>query len=128
MRDWIIRQLGGFTTLDSYLETISETERQTVLTRATEKLFHTIPAEDILRVTPDGKWWAGDRQLMLEEIQTLKQDGAAFRKSTLFRILDREIAAQTRKQMHAAVTLQQLETAKVLQFAWDAVKTRLNQL
>lgn len=122
MRGWLIRALGGID-----LKSSTEEERQEILSLAIEQLFNTIGRNDILRQEGDIWFWE-DKPLNKQQMQALKKEFQAIQNTFAFKVLERDILYQAQKKKDAAVTLMQLESAKLLQFTWDIIKTRLNEM
>jgi len=127
MREWLIRRLGGFTDLDDYLASATDQDRQAILTQATEKLFNTVSADDILRVQ-DGVMMFEGQPMLTAQLETLRHEVGLIRSSLTFKILDREVKYHVNLKMREATTLAQLEAAKMLEFTWDILKTALKKI
>lgn len=121
MRGRIIRFLGGI-----YLKDATEQERQAILTEAIPVIFN-IGQNDILRFEA-GRWYYQDKPLTDLQLSQLGTETRAFQSTGLYRILDTDLRYQGAKRMNEAVTLPQLEGAKLLIFLADILKTRLNIL
>lgn len=98
-----------------------------MLSLAIEQLFNTIGRNDILR-QEGGVWFWEDKPLNKQQVNALKKEFQAIQNTFAFKVLERDILYQAQKKKDEAVTLMQLESAKLLQFTWDIIKTRLNQM
>lgn len=128
MRNWIIAKLGGYPTIEHALEAFKSPERNQTLSIAIEKLYNTISSDDILR--QDGiKLFFRNKELTQPEIEQIKLEAEAFKRSILYKVLDADCRYQANKKMFIeAHTLEQLEAGKLMLYVWDIIKTRVNKL
>ena len=111
MRNWLIKILGGST-------------KDEVLTEAVIRLHNTVSVQDVLRLE-EGKLMYGVKQLTTAEYAILQEQVRSFQKSLLFKVLDLDLKYNCNQLMREATNIQQLETAKVTEFVFDIIKTRL---
>jgi len=136
--DWkrkLIEKLGGFVDVDDCIEQIKSIdnleERNKVLSLSVKKLFNTVGKDDILKRYVQGnmeQWWFEGKLLSPEEVKSLKREAESFRAMRLYKVLDMECRYQANKKMHEAQTLSQLESAKLLIWTWDVIKSRLREM
>ena len=131
MKDWFIKKIGGFVTTDDFIEKVKELpmdDKYKILNLAVKKLFNTVSSEDLLKQTESGEWIVDGRPLVKGEYDNIIGQAKSFRESTLFKILDKEVKYHGNKKMREATTLFQLESAKMLEYVWDILKTRLKKM
>lgn len=135
LKTWLITRLGGFTDVDDcidYIKSIDDPkERQKVLTVAVKRIYNTVGKDDILKIVYNGhteQWFFEGKLLTPEEVRMLKHEAETFKASRLYKIIDMECRYQANKKMHEAVTLPQLESAKLFFWVWDLIKTRLKEM
>lgn len=126
-RLWLIKRLGGYPDIQSAIAAIrKEKDKDRILAAATARLFNTVSVYDILR-QENGKWFFGDKVLTNEQYVILQEQARSFQKTLLFRVLDIDLKYQTNKRMRAALTMQDLQIAKVIEYVFDIIRTRLSQ-
>lgn len=113
MKEWLIKKLGGAT-------------KDEVLTEAVIRLHNTVSVNDILRVENKTVMF-GTKSLTTAEYGIIVEQVRSFQKSLLFKILDTDVKYHCNVKMRSARTLQEMETAKVIEFVWDILKTRLSK-
>ena len=136
LREWIIVLLGGqikgFKDVDEAIEHIRNTDDVTrkyqILTLATKKLFNTISSEDILKQNEDGSWMLEGKPLTQLEVKSLKSEAQAIQNTRLWKVLDKDVKYHCNQKMRAATTILELESAKVIEYTWDILKTRLKKM
>jgi hypothetical protein len=103
---------------------VTEEERTKVLAESVATLFNTIGKEDILR-QEKGVLYFGNTMLSPEQIKRLRGEAQAFKNMQLFKVLDNEVRYHANKKAMEAVNLDQLTAAKMIQYTWDVLKSRL---
>ena len=114
MQYWLIHKLGGYTEDD-------------ILTEVVKDLYNAVDENDILRKEGHA-YFVGNRQLMQIEIDSLRQDTKTILNSKMWKLLDLDIKYLTNQKMKQATTLFKLESAKMLEYIWDVLKSRLSKL
>ncbi len=109
-----------------YLEDTTAEERQRILSLAIEQVFNT-GKSDILK-SEAGVWYFQGRKLAPQQVNALRAEAEAIQNMRLYQVLDTDTRYQGTKKMNEAITLPQLESAKLLIWIADIWKTRLNQL
>ena len=128
MKKWLVNRLIRVDDFIEYAETLPLEEKRKVLTKATKRLFNTVDSDDLLKDNRDGTFQFGRRTLTREETDLLRKKAEALRDSMLFKVLDKECKYHCNLRMRKAKTLEELDTAKSIEFAWDVIKTRLNNM
>jgi hypothetical protein len=113
--------------VESFLDSLTDEDRFLVLTRAVEKLFNTVSRDEILQRT-DAGYMFDRKPLQQGHVILLKEEAQSFRKSLLYRVLDTDIKYQGNKKMDEAQTLFQMESAKLLKYIWDVMKSRITAI
>lgn len=129
MKNWIIRHLGGYPTIQDALDSINTLEdKQLVLSKAIRKLFNTISAEDIL-TEKDGKWFFMDKELSNVEITYLKSESTNFLQSKLWKVLSTDVKYQANKRMFVVSASEvDMLLGKSWVYVLDCITTRLKSL
>jgi len=129
MKNWIIRLLGGYPTIQDALNAVdSLQDKHLVLTKAVKKLFNTISANDILR-EKDGEWFFMDKALPDAEKKLLTAESTNFLKSKLWKVLSADVKYQANKRMYTVSTSEiDMIMGKSWTFVLDCITTRLNSL
>ena len=124
--DAVIREkLEADVDFTASLESLSDEEKGSILSQTVAKLFNTIGKEDTLRKV-EGQWFLGDKELRPEQVRLVQSEIEQFRKMSLYHILDLEVRYHANKKMAEAQDLRQLDAAKMIQYTWDVLKSRLN--
>lgn len=131
MKKYLIELLGGFPDLDSAIQFIKKTNNETakndILTEVVKKLFNTISSEDILRYE-DGEYIFQGRPLLPEELQQLKAEAEFFRKSKLWKVIDKDVKFQlNRKLYNEANITTDILWGKLILYYHDIINTRLSK-
>ena len=127
-RSFVIQRLGGYSDIDSAIAAIQKRDdKDKILTNAVERLFNTVSERDILR-QENGVWVFGARNLTDVEYGTIREQAKAFQSSLLFRIFEADVKYHCNKKMREAQNLEQLESAKMLEFIFDIWKSRLKKI
>ncbi len=90
MKERVIHFLGGYTDVDSLIESISEDEKGILLAHAVREVFNTINEDDVLKITPNG-WEHRGKPLSPEAIELLKGQARELSTSFLWNILKSEL-------------------------------------
>lgn len=114
MKKHLIHLLGGFT-------------EDEVSNEAVRKLFNNVGPEDILRADGD-VWLFRGKPLMTAQVQALRIEAKSILASKTFQILDTELKWHTNKKLREAQTERQLDAAKMIEYTWDVIKTRLKRM
>lgn len=134
MLDWLrlklIVKLGGYTDIDSLIESISSIEeRNALLTRAVKKLFNTLGPEDILREDEHGRWILAGKVMSNEEKQLLISEANQFQDSFLWKILQIDVKYQANKGIFLkAVNEAQITAGKLWLLTLDTFKQRIKNM
>ena len=129
-KKFLIKKLGGFTDTDDFIRnirTLKTEEKYRILTIAVKRLFNTVGSDDILS-NKNGDYRFEGRPITKGEIDNLRAQAESFVQSKLFVALDKEVKYHCNLQMRKATTLSQLEGAKVIEFTWDILKTKLRNI
>jgi len=129
-REWIIEKLGGYTDVDSALESITDsTERNYILTRAVKRLYNTISSEDILKENEYGQWMFMGRTLSKAEVAQIKAEATHFLGTMLWKVLQADVKYQANRKMYLlAQSDTDLTAGKLWTLTLDAFKTRLQSM
>lgn len=131
MKKYLIELLGGFPDLDSAIQFIKKTNNETaknaILTEVVKNLFNTISSEDILRYE-DGEYIFQGRPLLPDELQQLKAEAEFFRKSKLWKVIDKDVKFQlNRKLYNEANITTDILWGKLILYYHDIINTRLSK-
>lgn len=131
MNNWIIAKLGGFTTVDDFINKVnllSNSDKHKILTETVKDLYNTINSDDILKEEND-KWLYEGRELTAPEVKNLKEYAENFVNSQLFKVLDKDLRYQANRRMFIdSQSNDDLIAGKLLLYLWDVVKTRLKRI
>ena len=131
MKNWIIAKLGGFTTVDDFINKVnllSNSDKHKILTETVKDLYNTINSDDILKEKND-KWLYEGRELTAPEVKNLKEYAENFVNSQLFKVLDKDLRYQANRRMFIdSQSNDDLIAGKLLLYLWDVVKTRLKRI
>lgn len=114
MKKFLIKLLGGFT-------------EDELLNKALAKVYNNVGADDILRAEGQ-QWFFRNKPLMAVQVQALRAEAKSFLETKLFQILDLEVKWHVNKKLREAETQRQLDAAKLIEFTWDVMKTRLKRM
>ena len=124
----IIRWLGGYTTIDDAMESVDDSERIAVLTATTKRLYNTINAEDILQEKGE-EWLFEGKSLPKEFKDQIISEAAFLKKTTLWRVLQKDIKYQANRQMFLlAKNEADIVMGKMWLYVLDCINTRLASL
>ena len=125
MKNYIIHKLGGFVTLEEAVEANSHD----ALTKVVAKYFNTITEEDVLRVNEHGQYTLEGKPLMDAQVQSLRAYATDFRKSMLFKVLDRDIKYQLNKKTFVQSAKEtDLIAGKLGYWLWKVIREKLEKL
>ena len=132
MKNWLIKKLGGYADLDSAIDAIKSSNdlgrKNKLLTEAVKRLFNTIDADDVLKITADG-WMFQDRKLSELETSELKQQAIQLTGMKLWRVLRMDIKYQLNKKMFEESNITtDLLWGKLMLFYDDIIRTRLRKI
>ena len=133
MKNYIIRKLGGYPTIDDAIDAVRDgnhaEEKHRILTLAVKKLFNTIHADDILRVAEDGRWVYMGKFLSEDEKKMLMRDASNFIDSKLWNILQTDVRYQSNRKMYiSGKNEDDLIAGKLWLLTLDAFNTRLKSM
>lgn len=131
MRTWLIHKLKGFANVEDFLENIRKLEtkeKYRILDVAIKRLFNHVSEDEILHQTETGEWMFEGRPMVKGEYENVVEQARRLKDSFLFRVLDKDVKYQSYKKMREATTLFQLESAKMLEYIWDILKTRIKRM
>lgn len=115
LRRLLLEKLNGYA---------MEEDRTKVLAESVATLFNTIGKEDTLH-QEGGALFFGNTMLGPEQVKRLRGEAQAFKNMQLYKILDNEVRYHANKKAMEAVNLDQLTAAKMIQYTWDVLKSRL---
>lgn len=134
MREWLIRVLGGYPSLDEAIEAMRQDKnaehRRAVLTLAVRRLYNTIGPEDILKTDKtSGRWtWMG-RPISKEETMVLVEQARGMLESRLWKVLEADLKYTANKRMFVeSVNTDDITAGKLVSFYTDIIHTRLKKL
>lgn len=129
MKRLLIKKLGGYATIEDAIKAIdSKEDKHTILTKAVSELFSTIGDNDILKQS-GGQWLHQGRILTEEEIKQIQSEATTFRKFRLYEILNAEVKYHAAYKMYyKSQTVDDLVAAKMIEYVWDIIKTKLKKL
>ncbi len=130
MREYIIKKLGGFASVNDAIDSIKDKEtdeQRRILTLAVSDLYNVVSADDLLRKTNEGMKF-GDREITPEEYRAISQTAQGFMKSTLFKVVDKDIRHLSNQSLHASKTVLQIAGSEMMQFVWEQLVKRLKGL
>jgi len=134
MRAWIIKRLGGYSSIDEALEAIRTNpdgkERRKVLTFAVKRLYNTISAEDILQHDKtSGQFMFMGKQMSKEEMGIISEQARTFFDSKLWSVLQADLKYQANKRMYTeSIDTLGIEAGKLFTYCIDVINTRLKKL
>jgi len=100
-----------------------------ILTELVRDLFNSIDEDDILQEGLDGKWYVGDKQVQDAEKNLVISEAQLFLKSTLWRVLQKDVKYQANLRMFVrSKTAEDIIAGKLLLLLLDIVNTRLQSL
>ena len=127
MRSWVIKKLGGYTDVQDALGSVhTDKERNRLLADAMGNIYNTVSVYDILR-KENGAWMFGNKVLTDAQYVILQEQARTLQKSLLFRILEIDLKYQCGKLMRKAQTVEELQRAKIVEYTFDILKTRLSE-
>jgi len=118
MRRWLLRVL---------LLKAGEQERQEILSQAIETIFNTIGKDDILKQENGALLFKGNA-LNAQQVNALRVEANGILKSKMWAILVYDLKYEGNKKEDEAVTLFQLESAKLLKYLAHIMLKRLNEV
>lgn len=129
MRNWLIKQLGGYLTpADALLAVESKEDKHKILTKTVSHLFKTIGDNDILKYEK-GLYWYKGRELTEHEVKQIKSEAELFEKFFLYEVLNAEVKHHTaRKMFYLSQTVDDLIAGKLIEYTWDIIKTKVKTL
>lgn len=129
MRKWLIKKIGGYSTIDEAIDVIENSEdKHKILTLAVEKLYNTISKDDILTQI-DGDMYIKGKIIDNSIKKVLIAEAENFKKSKLWGILQDDIKYHSNKKMYIdSQSVDDLIAGKLWLLTLDTFKTRLNSL
>ncbi len=132
LKQFLIRTLGGYATLDDALWAIKEKagrEKYQILTMTVKRLFNTIGPEDILKSNEHGQWMVRGQVLNKGQCDLLIAEAKHFSESKLWEVLQLDVKYQANRRMfELGVSDTDIVAGKLWLFTLDAFKTRLKSL
>jgi hypothetical protein len=129
LKEWIINKLGGFTDIDTFLDTVDKDEKIKILTLAVKRLYNTVGPEDILKENELGQWISEGKQLSKTEKESLIIEAGTLLSSRLWKYLQSDIKYQANRKMFLlAKSEEDLTAGKLWLYTFDAIKTRLESI
>lgn len=128
MRAKLVRMLGGWSDKESFLDSLSDEDRDAVLTLAVEKLFNTVGKDDIFSKNTKGEWTLHGKPMMQAELMALVSEAKSVQESPFWKIVEKELDYHGNKKMREAANLPQLEAAKLFPFVWHVVRSKLAEV
>lgn len=126
---WLIEKLGGYPDLESALAGRHVTEKYEILNRTVRRLYNTVGAEDILRVTDSGEWIFQGKALSKQQQQVIVAEAVQFTGTTLWKVLETDVKYQANRAMFTkAASIEDLVAGKLWIWTIDAFRTRLSSL
>lgn len=124
MKNWLIK----FISKEDYLNSLTKEDRLSVINEAVERLCNTVNKDDIFSKNDEGHHtFAGIKQTE-EQVKSLQSEANHFMSSKLFRVLDKEVKYQVNLRLRKVASIEQHETALLLEFTWDTLKTKLKNI
>ena len=132
IRMFLIRMLGGFSSINDALRCIEEMEmrnREKVLTMAVRRLYNTISQDDILRIRADGEWMFMGKVMPEGIRKQVINEASVFLSSKLWQVFKADVKYQANKKtfLHAQ-DIYQLTAGKLWMYTIDCFKTRVESL
>lgn len=94
-----------------------------------KEVFHTISAEDILTVSPDGKWFHKGKELDVETIAVLKAQAEGLAESRLWKILKAEIQwLAVKTLMESGKSESDIRVAQILGYLTRVIDEKLHSM
>ena len=119
MRNWLIKQLGGYTV---------PKDAHDALNARVAELFSTVTKEDILR-RENGVWYNEGRELTEEELRTFKAEARTITQMRLWQILQKDVDYLAYKSIYFNSKNEfDLIGGKMLKYYIDIINTRLKEL
>ncbi len=130
MRDWVIKKLGGYPTIEDAIEGITQDkDKYTILTLAVKRLFNTIGSDDILKTNEVGQWMHEGKIMTDAKARLIQAEAKQLLDTTLWKILQDDVKYQANRKMFLlAENEMQLVSGKLWMYTLDAFKTRLESL
>lgn len=130
MRNFIIKKLKGYTSIDDAIDNIRDKkDKQRILSLAVKDLFNTVGEEDILRQDAKGNWFFGDKVLSKGQIDAIKGDCKYLLSSMLWKVLQKDLNYQANRKMFILSRSEEdLMAGKLWLYTIDAIGTRLNSI
>lgn len=129
MKNWLIKKLGGYTSVKDAIESVKDEEsKHQILTEAVVHLFKAIGPDDILRV--EGKqWFFEGKPLMESDVAALKQEAHQLLGMKIWRVIKLDIRYQLSKKMFEEANVElDLVWGKLIMFLDDIIRTRLQKM
>jgi len=129
MKNWIIVKLGGYTDLDSFLESQDKLDRRYILTLLVKRLYNTIDSEDILKENDLGQWMMMGKSVTDVDKQLMIAEATQFQKTKLWEVLQKDIKYQANRKMYLLARDEMSITAgKLWIYILDSINTRLSNM
>ena len=129
MRRFLIQLLGGYADIEEAIDAVREDkDKVRILTLAVKDLFNTINEDDILKEV-HGQWLFEGKPMNGEQMKLLMSEAAVFEKTTLWKVLQKDIEWQANRKMFIlSRTEMEMTGGKLWKFTFDAFRTRLRSL
>lgn len=134
MREWVIKWLGGFVSIDEAIDAIQANEdgaaRRRILTLATRRLYNTIGPDDILKTDKtSGQLTFMGKPISKEEVAVIMEQARNFMDSRLWKVLQADLKYQANRRMFVeSVDTLGIESGKLFTYCIDTINTRLKRL
>lgn len=132
MRNWIIKKLGGYTSIEDALDAIRRTDpakRNVLLGLAVKRLFNTIGSEDILKAGDGGEWLYEGKTLSRGQVELLKSEAKILEAMLLWKVIQKDIQYKVNRKLYLnAENLDHVVTAKFWLYTFDTIRTRIRSI
>jgi len=129
LKNWIVKRLGGYTTVEDALMSAETLEdKHKVLTKAVAHHFILITKDDIIKKQGNEYTFKG-KPLLDAQVQSLRSQAEGWLESTLFEVVDYELKHQAYKKIFEnAENEMDVIAGKLILWNWDVVKSKLKNL
>lgn len=129
MKHWLIKKLGGFTSVQDALNSATSlADKSAVLTEAVKHLFKAIGPDDILH-TEGNQWYFEGKPMMQADVSRLKEEAQQLLSMKIWRVIKLDIRYQLSKKMfEQANTELDLVWGKLITYLDDIIRNRLQKM